>query len=246
MALATLFTDTLEVDTDATAAHAARLVEAGVASVVVAGSTGEALSLTPAERLTLLEAVRKRLGDDVCVLLGAGAAWSGPAAHLAAQAAGAGADGVLVLSPPRADDSRGYYARVVEAAGDLPVLAYHFPAMSAPGIALEHVASLPTAGMKDSSGDAERLLRERALVPGALYAGSATVLVHAGAIGCEGAILALANATPQWCIDAFAGDGAAQRDLVDAHLRAKSNFPAGLKTLMAERFGTGTAQRMAT
>ena len=246
VALVTLFTDGLEVDVDATATHAERLVEAGVAGLVVAGSTGEALALSPEERLSLLSAVRERLGAGVPLLLGAGAAWSRPAAQLAARARDAGGDGALVLSPPRGAGLHGYYQRVADAAAGLPVLAYHFPAMSPPGIPVEDVATLPVAGLKDSSGDPERLLRERAALPGALYVGSSALLVQAGAIGCEGAILAAANAAPEGCLAAFAGDGDAQRDLLDTHLRGKASFPTGLKALMAERYGTSTAHRMGT
>ena len=53
------------------------------------------------------------------------------------------------------------------------------------------------AGIKDSSGDAERLLLEADALSDGVYTGS-PVLVHlAGAIGCAGAILALANVDPR-------------------------------------------------
>src|SRR5438045_739992 len=52
VALVTLFDGDLAVDVDATAAHAARLVDLGVRAVLVCGSTGEADALTDAERAT--------------------------------------------------------------------------------------------------------------------------------------------------------------------------------------------------
>ena len=58
VALVTLFDDDGELDAKATAEHAATLVELGLRAVVVAGSTGEAASLTEAERSALLEEVR--------------------------------------------------------------------------------------------------------------------------------------------------------------------------------------------
>ena len=58
--LVTLFDDEGEIDAPATVDHAARLVDAGVAAVLVAGSTGEAATLDPEERSDLLVAVRSR------------------------------------------------------------------------------------------------------------------------------------------------------------------------------------------
>ena len=52
VALVTLFDDEGEIDAPATADHAARLVEAGVRSVLVAGTTGEATALDPTSAAT--------------------------------------------------------------------------------------------------------------------------------------------------------------------------------------------------
>ena len=158
VALVTLFDDTKALDEKATADLAARLVDDGVSAVVVAGSTGEADTLEDDERRRLLDAVRARL-DGVPVLAGTGGTWAGQAARRTAAAREAGADAALVLSPRRVADPRAYYAEVAAAAGDLPLLAYHFPAVSAPGIPVELLPELPVIGAKDSSGDPERLLR---------------------------------------------------------------------------------------
>ncbi len=243
VALATLFDDDGEVDVAATAEHAVRLVELGVRAVVVAGSTGEAAALSAEERAILLEAVRRAVPDHVPVLAGTGAPSARQAAALTLSAREHGADGVLVLSPPRTPDPRPYYEQVARAAGDLPVLAYHYPTASAPGIPLGALADLPVTGLKDSTGDPDRLLAE--LAWGApLYTGSSAILALAGPLGCAGAILALANVEPEGCAAAFAGDAAAQRALTAAHLAAKVDFPRGLKELMEARFGTSTVSRL--
>lgn len=243
VALATLFDDDGEVDVAATAEHAACLVALGVRAVLVAGSTGEAAALSADERVSLLLAVRQAVPDPVPVLAGTGAPSARQAAALTLSAFEHGASAALVLSPPGVADPRYYYDVVVQAAGDMPVLAYHFPTMSAPGIALDLLAGLPVAGLKDSSGDAGRLLAELDLGL-TLYTGSAALLALAGPVGCAGAILALANAEPEACAAAFGGDASAQRRLGDAHRRAQSSFPGGIKALMAERFGTSCRSRM--
>jgi 4-hydroxy-tetrahydrodipicolinate synthase len=232
------------VDLEATADHAARVVDLGVRAVVVSGSTGEAAALSAEERVLLLEGVRSAVPDTVPVLAGTGAPSARQAAALTLSAREHGADAVLVLSPPRVADPRPYYEVVARAAGgDLSVLAYHYPASSPPGIPVEMLPDLPVAGLKDSSSDPDRLLQELEW-GGPLYTGSSALLALAGPLGCTGAILALANVEPEGCVAAFAGDIKAQRRLAAAHRAAKADFPTGLKQLMAARFGTSPVARL--
>lgn len=243
VALATFFDDDGGVDDKATAEHAARVVDLGVRAVVVAGSTGEAAALTEDERDALLAAVRAAVAD-VPVLAGTGAAWAGQAVRQTERARDGGADAVLTLSPPRVADPTAYYRAVADVAGAMPVLGYHFPAVSSPGIPVELLPDLPVAGCKDSSGDADRLLRTRASYAGWLYVGSAALCSTAGPLGCTGAILAVANAEPELAIAAFAGDAEAQLRLLPAHVDSGRSWPHGLKQRVAGRFGTSTTSRM--
>jgi 4-hydroxy-tetrahydrodipicolinate synthase len=242
VALVTLFDDTKAIDEKGTADLAARLVDDGVSAVVVAGSTGEADTLEDDERRRLLDAVRARV-DGVPVLAGTGGTWAGQAARRTAAARDGGADAALVLSPRRVADPRAYYAEVAAAAGDLPLLAYHYPGASLPGIPVELLPELPVVGAKDSSGDPERLLAELSTWDGFLYPGAATLLSFAGPLGCPGAILALANAAPKECAAAFTGDAEAQLALTRDHLASAEAFPYGIKALVAARYGTSTVSR---
>jgi 4-hydroxy-tetrahydrodipicolinate synthase len=244
VALATLFDDAGEVDAKATAGHAATLVDLGVRAVVVAGSTGEAPTLTPEERIALLTEVRRAVPSGIPVLAGTGAPSRRQAVALTRSAVDQGADALLVLSPPGSSDLRGYYGAVAEAAGGLPVLAYHYPKSSQPGIPVELLPELPIQGAKDSSGDPERLLAELATFDGWLYVGASSILTMAGALGCIGAILAVANVEPERARAAFAGNADAQQALFASHAAARRDFPHGLKGLMAERFGTSTTARL--
>jgi 4-hydroxy-tetrahydrodipicolinate synthase len=244
VALLTLFDDDGGVDHAATAAHAVRLVEHGMRAVLVAGSTGEADALTDTERVALVTAVREALPDGVPVLAGASGAWTGAAVARVADAVGAGADAVLVAPPRRAGDLVAFYTAVAAAAGDKPVLAYHFPGAAGGEVPVGALAKLPVAGVKDSTGDAERLLTELSTWDGWTYVGSTALVTLAGVVGATGAILAAANAHPQECVAAYGGDGTVQRRLLAAHVAARSNFPHGLKAMVAERFGTSTVARM--
>ncbi len=243
VALVTLFDDEGEIDAPATADHAARLVDAGIEAVIVAGSTGEAATLDAEERSDLLIAVRSAADGRVPVIAGTGAASARQAVLLSRRAAADGADGLLVLSPAGVADPRPYYERVASAV-EVPVLAYHYPKVSAPGVPVDVLRELPVAGIKDSSGDAERLLLEADELPTGLYTGHPTLIHLAGAIGCAGAILALANVDPEGCIRAWKGDGTVQRDLINGHRsNALAGIP-GLKRALCALHGTSPVTRV--
>lgn len=237
VALVTLFDEDGGLLASRTAEFAARLAGLGVRAVLVAGSTGEAATLSTDERSELVRAVRDAVPEEIPVIAGTGAATGAQAADLTERAFGAGADAVLVLSPPRVADPRPYYDRVAKAAAGEPVLAYHYPVSSPPGVPVGLLPELPVCGIKDSSGDAGRLLDELDTFDGDVYTGSPTLLTMCGALGAPGALLALANVAPEGCIAAYGGDGTAQIGLAAAHRASVAEWPAGLKRLTAERFG---------
>jgi 4-hydroxy-tetrahydrodipicolinate synthase len=244
VAIVTLFNADGSLDAKATADLALNLVEAGVRGVLVAGTTGEASSLDADERAELIGAVVNALNGSVPVLAGTGATSLRQALVFTAGAIDAGADGLLALSPPGSADLPRYYSGLAEAAGDTPLLAYHLPASSQPGISVSTLLELPVAGVKDSSGDAERLLETVTNWDQAVYTGSSALLSFAGPLGCRGAILALANSEPEGCIAAFSGDAAAQRAIAGAHKASRASFPRAIKALTATRWGTSASARL--
>ncbi len=244
VALATTFDREGDVDPAATGKFAAELVARGMRAVLVNGTTGEAATMCASERRALVAAVRAAVPMTVPVIAGTGAPSWRQAAALTRDAVAAGADAILAWPPAGSHDLRGYFGAVAEAAADRPVLAYHIPWVSAPGVAVEHLASLPVAGVKDSSGDPDRLLDELANYEGATYVGSSALLALAGPMGAAGAILALANAEPERCAAAFGGDAGAQRELASSHLLVKRNGVRGLKQLLAAGHGAPAIARV--
>jgi 4-hydroxy-tetrahydrodipicolinate synthase len=245
VALATLFDDDGGLAADATAEHAARLVEAGIRAILVSGSTGEAAALTDDERVDLVRAVR-RACPDVPILAGAWGEWWQPAADRAAAVVKAGADAVLVAPPRGGADLARYFGRVADAAASVQVLAYHYPPTAGGPVPVEVLATLPVHGLKDSSGEPERLVRELELPgwSGSVYVGAAMLTAYAAALGATGVILAVANLAPEDSVAAWAGDMTAQRRLLAPHLVARDRFPHGLKEGMAARYGTSTTTRI--
>jgi 4-hydroxy-tetrahydrodipicolinate synthase len=226
-------------------------------AILVAGTTGEAGTLTPDERTVLVRAVRDAVPAHVPVLAGTGSATTEDAVSLTKAAMVAGADAVLAFPPPAPDrdpvaDAASYSASLTEhysaigaAADGRPVFAYHVPWISAPGVPVADLAGLPIAGIKDSSGSADRLLDELAHYQGATYVGSSALLSLAGPMGGAGAILALANVEPERCGLAFAGDAAVQRDLADVHLKVRAGGPAELKRMLSRDAGYCDRSRVA-
>jgi hypothetical protein len=62
-------------------------------------------------------------------------------------------------------------------------------------------------------------------------------------LGLTGAILAAANIEPELCADAFAGQVAAQKDLLFAHRIVSHYGVKGIKEELARKFGTSTVCR---
>lgn len=246
VALVTLFHEDGSLDAPATAELAGGLVERGVAGVLVAGTTGEAAALDLDERNELLTAVRKVIDPQlgVPVIAGTGAPTAELAVTYTLAARDAGADAILALSLPGAADQRPYYEAVAQAAGELPLVAYHIPRVSSPGVSLEQLAELPVAALKDSSGDPIRLLTTLATWDKPVYSGSPGLITMAGGVGCAGMILGIANVEPEQCIKAFQGDAGTQLSMAKDIAYTESRFPAALKEVMAERLGTSPVTRV--
>lgn len=197
------------IDTAALARLAWRQVQRGTVALVVCGSTGEAAALTPAEQAHAVAVVAEAVGQRVPVLAGCTASGTEAAAGLAAAAAHAGADGLLVAAPPYVrptQDGITAHVRCLSHAAGLPVMLYDVPGRTAVAIADETVAQLFAAGLiaalKDATADLSRPPRLRALCgPGlAQFTGDdATAAAHR-AMGGAGCVSVTANLVPAMCV----------------------------------------------
>jgi 4-hydroxy-tetrahydrodipicolinate synthase len=129
--MATPFDEGGGVDEAAARRLAVGLVEHGSHGVVVAGSTGEAPTLTDAEQISLLRAVVEEIGAEATVICGTGTNDTRHSRELTKAAAGAGADAALVVAPyynkPNKAGLRAHFEAVAEAAPELPVVLYNIP-----------------------------------------------------------------------------------------------------------------------
>jgi 4-hydroxy-tetrahydrodipicolinate synthase len=130
-AMATPFDESGGVDEGAARRLAAHLVEHGSHGVVVAGSTGEAATLTDAEQISLLRAIVAEIGGAATVICGTGTNDTRHSRELTKAAAEAGADAALVVAPyynkPNRAGLRAHFEAVSEAAPELPMVLYNIP-----------------------------------------------------------------------------------------------------------------------
>jgi len=183
----------------------------GVDFVVPCGSNSEAELMSVEERTRVVEVVAETA--DVPVLAGTGHPGLRETLRQTEGAAAAGADAALVVTPfyyEHDQDALAAYYREVADESPVPVYLYSVPAYTGVALTAETVADLAdhdnVAGMKDSSGDLERLQRERARTADAdfdLLVGSGSVYAPGLDAGADGGVLALANVAPERASEVF-------------------------------------------
>lgn len=166
-ALATPFDDDENIDTAVLARIIDRSIENGVDGVVAGGSTGEFASLSPDERMRLVEAITEHTAGRVPVIAQTGATTTREAIRHSRAAQAAGADVLMIVTPfyePLSLDETTAYLKDVAASVDLPVMLYNIP--DATGVNLdpdtvgELAASVPNVRyIKDSSANWEQALQ---------------------------------------------------------------------------------------
>ena len=95
-----------------------RLLDSGSDGIVVAGTTGEASTLSDVERIALFEATREETRGRATMVAGTGSNDTAHSVHLTQVAAELGADAVLVVTPyynkPPAEGIRRHVAAIAE------------------------------------------------------------------------------------------------------------------------------------
>ena len=125
---------------------ARHLVENGSHGLVVAGTTGEAPTLSDDEKLQLLDAILAEVGDEATVICGTGSNDTRHSAGLTRAACRAGAHAVLVVTPyynkPNRAGLRAHFSTVAEAAGETPVILYNIPSRTVINLPPEFMGEL--------------------------------------------------------------------------------------------------------
>jgi 4-hydroxy-tetrahydrodipicolinate synthase len=129
-AIVTPFDDDGAVDVRAFRRLASHLVDNGSDGIVVAGTTGEAPTLSDEERLGLFAAAMDEVGDRATVVAGTGTYSTAHSVHLTEEAERLGVHGFLVVTPYyNKPPPRGIVAhfRAIAAVTDKPIVVYNIP-----------------------------------------------------------------------------------------------------------------------
>jgi 4-hydroxy-tetrahydrodipicolinate synthase len=141
------------------------LVERGNDGLVIAGTTGEGMTLDTNERRALLSAVKAAIDGRATMIANVGTNDVRSTIRAGKEAQDAGADALLVVVPPYAKPTQGGMLEFFGAVADattLPVIVYNIPGRTAanmlPSTLLElHRRHPNIAGVKESSGDLEQI-----------------------------------------------------------------------------------------
>lgn len=237
-----------DLDPHAQAQVIERQLGAGVHGIFVAGTTGEGAFLSSARLRRLVELAVAQVAGRVPVLAGVLAPGTDQVIALAREAAGAGADGLVVTTPFYVASSPAElvrHFRRAAAAVDLPVLAYSIPPMTHQQLPLAVVESLfagdVVVGLKDSGHDLDATLGAVALgsvygkvvLPG--YEPHALAALEAGA---DGIVTSVANVDPARFVALW--------DAVRSSELAAARALQAQVTRLAESFSTPTDELGAT
>lgn len=181
-------------------------ITSGIHAILVAGTTGEASTLSFSELGEVVAAAREQIDGRVPLLAGCGSNATPRACELARIACDAGADALLAVTPyyNKATD-RGlllHYEEICKASSK-PVMAYSVPSRTGVALSMKHYRELAKienmVGVKEASGDLSLM---EALVSECgeeldVYTGNDDQTVAAMKLGAVGVISVASNAVPR-------------------------------------------------
>jgi len=194
-------------------------IDSGVNALVIAGTTGEASTLSDDEHRELIDFAVKRTNHRVPVIAGAGSNDVAYAEDLVRCASRSGADAALVVTPYYNKATQNGLIKMYTAiadASDIPIILYNVPSRTGVNIAPSTYAVLADhpniVAFKEANGDISKIVETMSMVHGKLdlYSGNDDQIVPLLSLGGQGVISVLSNVLPketvEMCDKYFAGD----------------------------------------
>ena len=201
-ALVTPFGANGEVDEAGVRRLAKRQIDAGIHFLVPCGTTGETPTLTNDERLRIVEIIVDEARGRVPVLAGAGGYNTHEVIETAKAMRGAGADGILSVTPyynkPTPDGLYEHY-KAIAGALDCPIIVYNVPGRTGVNVdpaTLARLATIPNiAGVKEASGNMAQIADVCHTVPSPflVLSGDDALTLPAMSVGAHGIISVASN-----------------------------------------------------
>ena len=182
-----------------------RQLDAGIKSIVVAGTTGEAPTLSDSEKQELIRRAKAYVADSCAIIAGTGSNCTEHAVSLSQQAEEAGADALLVVSPyynkATPDGLIAHYMSIAHSVS-IPVILYNVPSRTGVDIPVNVYRSLSAVpnivGVKEASTDITKIARIIAACPHnfSVWSGNDDLITPAMSLGAKGVISVLSNLCP--------------------------------------------------
>ena len=183
-----------------------RQINNGITALVLAGTTGEAPTLTDEEKQEMIHMVKSYVGKDTLVFAGTGTNSTERSVTLSKDAKEAGADGLLIVSPyynkGNPDGIYLHYKSIADSV-NLPIILYNVPSRTGLDIPLsvyQKLSELPNIiGVKEASSDITKIGRIRNICRDrfAIWTGNDDQIVPVMAMGGIGVISVLSNIYPR-------------------------------------------------
>ena len=201
--------------------------ENGTDSIVICGTKGESATMTEEEHLECIKRTIDFTAGRIPVIAGTGSNCTATAVELSREAAKAGADGLLVVTPYyNKATQKGLieHYKAIAREADAPIIMYSVASRTGCNIEPATVAALVKevdniVGVKEASGNISQVAKIMQLTQGDidLYSGNDDQIVPILALGGKGVISVLSNVAPrethEICAKFFAGDIAGSREL---------------------------------
>lgn len=182
-------------------------IKNGSSGIVPCGTTGESATLSFAEHERVIEITIKQVNKRVPVIAGTGSNSTEEAIMLTRQAASAGADASLQVSPYyNRPTQKGLYEhfKAVANSVDIPIILYNIASRTGVNIESETVARLAAdckniVGVKEASGSLDQMSRVKALCGKNfdLISGDDSLTLPVLSVGGTGIISVVANIVPK-------------------------------------------------
>ena len=182
-----------------------RQMDAGIPAVVIAGTTGEASTLTDDEKLELFRRCKRYAGDYCKIIAGTGSNSTRHAVALSKTAEETGVDGLLIVSPyynkANNDGLLAHYQTIAQSV-DIPIIVYNVPSRTGLDIPvsvyrqISHISNI--VGVKEASNDVRKItqIKRECTANFSIWTGYDDMTVPAISLGAEGVISVLANVCP--------------------------------------------------
>ena len=182
-----------------------RQMESGIHAVVLCGTTGEAPTLTDAEKIEIFRRGKSFVEDGCTIIAGTGSNCTAHAVDLSTAAEEAGADALLVVSPYyNKATSEGLYAHydAIARAVHIPIILYNVPSRTGVDIPVDvyrRLSRIPNiAGVKEASTDITKITKILAACGPrfSVWSGNDDLTLPVIALGGKGVISVTANVAP--------------------------------------------------